>query len=125
MSQETCCKNLEWEKHAPIKESNDIKFVYITDDIEMPAAYNELVHELYNATEEDTFTFIINSGGGAVESAVMLIDAVRKSAATINMYVAGFAASAATILALSGDNLDIAEHSSFMIHNYSAMNVSG
>lgn len=110
----------QWDKHVPIKQEDGTTFVYITDDIEIPAAYNELVHSLYTATEDDTFVFVINSGGGVVESAVMIIDAINRSAATVNMLVSGFAASAATILALSGDNLEIADHSSWMIHNYSA-----
>lgn len=110
----------EWDKHVPIKSEDNLHFTYITDDIEIPAAYNELVHKLFNATEDDTFIFVINSGGGVVESAVMLTDAIQRSAATVKMLVTGFAASAATILALSGDELEIADHSAFMIHNYSA-----
>ena len=109
----------EWDKHVPIKSEDNTHFTYITDDIEIPAAYNELTHKLYTATEDDTFIFIINSGGGVVESAVMLTDAIKRSAATVKMLVTGFAASAATILALSGDELEIADHSAFMIHNYS------
>lgn len=123
----SCCNNspeytdqLNWSKHVPIKEVNGINFVYLTDEIEIPAAYNELIHRLYTASSDDTYNFIINSGGGVVDSAIMIIDAIHRSEATVNMFISGIAASAATIIALAGDELEIADHSSFMIHNYSA-----
>lgn len=115
-----CTNELIWNKHVPIIENDGITFVYLTDDIEIPTAYNELIHKLYTSTSEDVFTFIINSGGGVVNSAIMLIDAMRRSEATINILVTGMAASAASIIALAGDELEVADHSSFMIHNYSA-----
>lgn len=110
---------LEWGKHAPIKVVDGITYVYFTDDIQSPAIYNEVVHKLLTATSEDMFVFVINSGGGDVESAIMIVDAVRRSEATVKSFVTGFAASAATILALSAEELEIAEHTPFMVHNYS------
>jgi ATP-dependent protease ClpP protease subunit len=121
----SCCNEntidyKEWNKHVPIKEKDGVFFVYITDDIEIPAAYNEITHRLYTASAEDNFVFVINSGGGVVESAIMIIDAIQRSEATVKMLVTGFCASAGTIIALSGAELEVADHSAFMIHNYSA-----
>lgn len=120
MKGDICKEYYTWNKHVPIQEKDGVHFVYLTDDIEIPTAYNELVHQLYNADEDTNFVLVINSGGGVVESATMLVDAIKRSAATVNVLVSGFAASAATIIALSADDLEIADHSAFMIHNYSA-----
>lgn len=112
-------KALIWAKHVPIVEKDGTTFVYLNDEIEIPGLYSELIHNLYNATEDDSFAIIINNGGGVVETAVMLVDAINRTPATVNCLISGFAASAATIIALACDNLEIAEHSSFMVHNYS------
>ena len=110
---------LQWQKHAPIVTEDKTTFVYLNDEIESPGMYNELVHKLYTATPDDTFVFVINNGGGIVNSAVMIVDAMKRTAATVNCLISGFAASSATIIALAADNLEIAEHSAFMVHNYS------
>ena len=121
---DTKCTNKDesvlWEKHVPIKVSDGTTFAYLNDEISIPALYSELVHKLYTATPEDNFVLIINNGGGVVETAIMLVDAMKRSAATVNVLVTGFAASAATIIALAADNLEISDHTAFMIHNYSA-----
>lgn len=110
---------LEWNKHVPIKEVEDVNYLYFTNDVVDPHIYNEAIHKLLTANENDNFVLVINSGGGDVESAIMLVDAIRRSEATVNSFVTGFAASAATIIALAADELEIAEHTPFMIHNYS------
>ncbi len=111
---------LEWSKHTPIKVVDGVTYVYFTDDIQMPSMYNEVVHKLLNASESDVFVNVINSGGGDVESAIMIVDAIRRSEASVRSFVTGFAASAATIIALAGEDLEIVEHTPFMVHNYSA-----
>jgi ATP-dependent protease ClpP protease subunit len=54
-----------------------------------------------------------------IDSAVMIIDAIRASKAKVTAYLSGTVASAGTIIALACDNVVIADHTSFMIHNYS------
>lgn len=111
---------LEWNKHVPLKVVDGVNYVYFTDDVQDPALYSETLHKLINATEDDNFVFIINNGGGDISTAVMLVDAVRRTPATVRSFVTGFAASAATVLALCAEDLEIADHTPFMIHNYSA-----
>lgn len=110
---------LEWNKPVPLKVEGNTTYIYFTDDIQSPAIYNEAVHKLLTAEEGSEVILMINSGGGDVESAIMLVDAVRRSAANVTSFVTGFAASAATILALSADELEVVDHTPFMIHNYS------
>lgn len=114
-----------WDEHAPIvKQKEDNYIVYLTDALEEPSYYNKLVHLLNEATEKTTFSFVINCGGGVVYTAVMIVDAMRNSKAKIHTHCTGIIASAATVIALQSDTLTIADHSAFMIHNYSS-GVSG
>lgn len=113
--------HLKWGKTVPIiSDDEGNTTVYLTSEISEPSTYNELIQKLGAATIGDEFTFILNNGGGDVDSIIMLVDAVKHTAAIVNMQVTGFAASATTILALAGDTLTMADHSAFMIHNYSA-----
>jgi len=60
----------------------------------------------------------INSGGGSVFDALAIYDFLKNSNYTVNVKIEGLAASAATIIALSGDNKPVmTENSFFMIHN--------
>ncbi len=109
-----------WGRYAPLVKEGNTWYVYLTDAIEDPAAYNEVVHALYTAPKYVSFKFVISNGGGSAETAVLLIDAIKETRATVHFKVAGFMASAATMLSLSGDSFEIAEHTPFMIHNYSS-----
>ena len=60
----------------------------------------------------------INSGGGSVFDALAIYDFLKNSNYTVNVKIEGLAASAATIIALAGDNKPVmTENSFFMIHN--------
>jgi len=60
----------------------------------------------------------INSGGGSVFDALAIYDFLKNSSYNISVKIEGLAASAATIIALSGSELPVmSENSFFMIHN--------
>jgi ATP-dependent Clp protease protease subunit len=61
----------------------------------------------------------INTPGGIIDSALMVVDAIYKSKAKVVGTLTGTVASAGTIIAMGCDELIIAPHLSFMIHNYS------
>ena len=107
-----------WDNYVPIITEGRSTVVYLTDGIDIPAAYNELVHKLGNAYEGDEFTFIINNGGGAVSSAFMLVNAMNNSNATMHGKLSGTVASAATIITMACDTIEVAPYTEFMIHNY-------
>jgi len=109
-----------WEKTVPIITNRHHTDAYLTDGIEEPAYYNELCHELRTAERGDTFTIHLNTPGGMVDSAFMIIDAIKASKAKVTGYLSGTVASAGTMIALACDKLEVADHTSFMIHNYSA-----
>ena len=115
-----------WQDEVPIitSESGDIT-AYISDQIDEAFVYNELCHKLRHAPVGSTATIHLNTPGGYLHSAMMIIDAIKSSKATTVAHLTGTVASAGTIIALSCDELIVSEHLSFMIHNYSASGISG
>lgn len=59
----------------------------------------------------------INSGGGDVFAANAIFTKLKSSTAKITVKIDGWAASAATIIAMAGDTVQIARNSVFMIHD--------
>lgn len=59
----------------------------------------------------------INSPGGSVFDGVAIYNALRNHSAEVTTHVDGLAASIASIIALAGDNIVIAENAMMMIHN--------
>jgi len=112
-----------WDEYTPIVSEGNCHFVYLTGNIEEPYDYSKLCHMLYSANEYDEFKIVINSLGGILDSAFMIVDAIKNSKAKITCRLTGTIASATTIIALSCDELETSSNLSFMIHNYSASGV--
>jgi ATP-dependent Clp protease protease subunit len=110
-----------WDKEVPIIVDEPRKTItaFITGSIEEPKQYNELCYSLNIADEYMTVYLNINTPGGIIDSALMVVDAINKSKAKVVGTLTGTVASAGTIIAMACDELIIAPHLSFMIHNYS------
>lgn len=111
-------KKTVWDNYVPIITTGRDTTVYLTGGIEVPSEYNELCHLLMNAYDGDTVTFIINNGGGVSDSAFMVIGAMKESKAHIKGRISGLVASAATVITMYCDELEVAPYTQFMIHNY-------
>jgi ATP-dependent protease ClpP protease subunit len=107
-----------WDNPVPIIKNGVDYYVYLTDDIMVPAVYNELCHLLRG--EHNTFHLYITTPGGVLDSAIVLLDAMRLSKAYIKGYISGSVNSAGTMITMGCDDIDVAKHTSFMIHYYSA-----
>lgn len=59
----------------------------------------------------------INSPGGSVFDGVAIYNALKNHPATVTTFVDGLAASIASVIALAGDKVVMAENSLYMIHN--------
>jgi ATP-dependent protease ClpP protease subunit len=68
------------------------------------------------ALKASTITLRINSPGGDVFDGVAIYNAISRHPATVNGYVDGIAASAASFIAMASDTLMMAPHSQMMIH---------
>lgn len=84
------------------------------EDRVTPAQFNRELADLGDATE---IVVRINSGGGDVFAANAIYTRLRDHQAKITVKIDGWAASAATIIAMAGDNIKIARNGVFMIHD--------
>ena len=109
-----------WDRMVPVITTKHHTDAYITDVIEEPSLYNELCNKLLTASPAETFTIHLNTPGGQLDSAFMLVDAIKSSQARTTARLTGTVASAGTIITMACDDIYIAPHTSFMIHNYSA-----
>lgn len=89
----------------------------LDEDIKEPSYYRSLIEVLNNATEQDLVVLNINSGGGHLDSAISIIDALRNTRANTLAWISGSAYSAAGIIALSCQNLEVGEFATLMCHN--------
>lgn len=89
----------------------------LDEDIKEPSYYRNLIEVLNNATEQDLVVLNINSGGGHLDSAISIIDALRNTRANTLAWISGSAYSAAGIIALSCQNVEVGEFATLMCHN--------
>lgn len=108
-----------WDNYCPIISDKNTTTAYLTDQIAEPSDYNELCFKLKSASPAEVFTLIINTPGGIIDSALMIIDAIKNSKAKVIAQISGTVASAGTIITLACDEVVVADHTTFMIHNYS------
>lgn len=108
-----------WEDHIPISKNGREIDVYITAEIVNPIEYNELCHLLRNATSKEIIRLHINTPGGRLDSATMIIDAIAASDAYVIGVLSGNVASAGTMIALACDELECSSYLEFMIHYFS------
>lgn len=70
-----------------------------------------------NAMDTETITVRVNSPGGDVFDGRSIASALSQHKAKVIVYIDGLAASAATTIAMAGDEVHMAQGSRFMIHN--------
>lgn len=76
-------------------------------------SFNEALQTLGNV---NTIRLRINSGGGDVFDATAIYNMLVKHGANVIVEIEGVAASAATLIAMAGDEIHISENAHFMIH---------
>lgn len=73
--------------------------------------------ELDDLGNIDTLNIYINSPGGDVFEGVTIMNMLKRKKCTKNIYVDGLAASIASVIAMSGDNIIMPSNAMMMIHN--------
>jgi ATP-dependent protease ClpP protease subunit len=89
---------------------------YLTSEILDSSEYHDFVELAINLSSEDSITLLIDSPGGYLSGAQMIITGLNSSEAQSMAVVIDMAASAATIIALACDDIMMTEYSHFMIH---------
>ena len=109
---------LQQELPYTVQEHISTKYEFHLDqDILEPCYYRNLITVLHNATEDDTVVLNINSQGGMLDSAIAIVDALRNTRATTIAIITGSCYSAASIVALSCNHVEVGDYATIMIHD--------
>lgn len=108
-------------KVQPLPDKTIIDF-YLPQEIDIsPKEYIDFFRALRDARQNDEVYLHINCFGGEVSTAFQIIDNLRDTQATVHISIEGNCCSAATLIALAGDDWDVYPHSYFMCHAYSCL----
>jgi ATP-dependent protease ClpP protease subunit len=77
------------------------------------------------AIDAQAITIRINSNGGSVPDGIAIYNAIKRHPATVTTVVDGMALSIASLIAMAGDTVEIAENGVFMVHAPWVMWASG
>ncbi len=108
--------NAKGEAPSKIKAEAGKVYVYGVIDSDWGASAQGLIEALKPMAGQPV-ELHVNSPGGDVFEARAMVAAIRAHGAPVTVYIDGLAASAATYLALSGDQVHITAGGMFMVHN--------
>ena len=94
---------------------------YLVDDIGEASDYIELCDVLRSASPNDEILIRINSGGGSLATANMVVNAIRESQAHVRGFIESTCASAATLIYLACHSYSLSEDADIMIHTSSSL----
>jgi len=92
---------------------------HLDQEILEPSYYRSLINVLNSTSENDLVVLNINSGGGMLDGALSIIEALKNTRANTLACLVGSCYSAATLIALSCQNIDVGEFATLMCHNSS------
>lgn len=86
-----------------------------------PSEFIDFLRALNDAKDDDEVDIHLNCCGGDLTTTKQIIDTIINCPARVKISVEGDCASAATMIALTADELEVSPHSSFMIHCWSSL----
>jgi ATP-dependent protease ClpP protease subunit len=78
---------------------------------------NQFIGELENLGEVEQIDLRISSPGGSIIEGNVIFNAIKRHAANVTVYIDGMAASMASVIAMAGDEIIMADNALLMIHN--------
>lgn len=96
---------------------NDDQWIY--DYFEVEATSPSKINDLINQANNEDLEVEINSGGGSVFAGSEIYTALKSYSGKVTTKVVGLAASAASVIAMAGDKIEISPTGQLMIHNAS------
>ena len=99
------------EGEAELLIYGDIGESWWSESVEAKAVAEEL-----SALDVQTIVVRINSYGGSVSDGLAIFNALRMHDAEINVRIDGVAVSIASLIAMAGDTVEMAENALFMVH---------
>jgi ATP-dependent protease ClpP protease subunit len=103
----------------------DATDIYLYDEIGFwGVTAQDFVTEL-NQVRTPTINLYINSPGGSVFDGLAMYNSLFRHSARVNVTIDGLAASAASFIAMSGDEINIARNAIMMIHDAWGLAIGG
>lgn len=90
---------------------------YTWERVDSNTSQRYFVENLKDVKEGDTVNLYINSMGGSVKEALGIYSALRRCPAAVVAYIDGFAASAASIIAMAAERVVMPRNTTMMVHN--------
>lgn len=90
---------------------------YTWERVESNTSQRYFVENLKDVKEGDTVNLYINSMGGSVKEALGIYSVLRRCPGTIVAYIDGFAASAASVIAVAAEKVVMPRNTTMMVHN--------
>lgn len=103
---------LALDRYKPVKVAG--QGIRITGEIGWDVTLNEVLDQLADKTDVEV---MINSPGGDMFEGLAIYEALRDHPGKVRVKVLGLAASAASLIAMAGDEIEVAESGYIMIHN--------
>lgn len=91
--------------------------IYIYDEISWFGIIATDIASQINDLDVEKINLHINSPGGLVFDGVAIMNLFRQHKAKVIVYVDGLAASIASVIAMAGDEIHMADNAMFMLHN--------
>lgn len=91
----------------------------IDEEIKSPLYYRGVTQAIYELKEGDMVQFDIASPGGQLDGLISLLAAIENTEAHVVANIIGSASSAASILALSCDEIYVSSYATMLVHNAS------
>ncbi len=86
---------------------------------------NEFIHQLKELGDVDTINLRIASGGGSIVEGNTIFNALKRHSARVVTHIDSLAASMASVIAMAGDEIRMAENALLMIHNPWTASIGG
>jgi ATP-dependent protease ClpP protease subunit len=107
----------DWWNIVEAKKSSEPTKVYIYDEIGFwGTSAKDFVKEL-DALDVNKFELHLNSPGGEIFDGFTIYNSIKQHKATVTVFVDGLAASAASFIAMAGDEIIMAKAAEMMIHD--------
>ena len=90
--------------------------VFLDQEISEPANYRELNFLLNTASENDQFNLYINSPGGHLNTALMIIESLKVTNATTTAIIQGECHSAASMITMYCQEVAVLDSAHMMVH---------
>lgn len=101
------------------KTAAELHEFYISGYIESPECYIDMFDIIRHTGANDIVKIYLNSFGGDLFTAIQFLRVLSECRAEVIVSVEGACMSAATILLLVADTVEVTPHSSIMFHDYS------